>query len=153
MNIHGCISYASLQRTAGKHLARMLTKQTLSLPLFLLYYISLSHSLYLCLSLSLSALSINPAHSASPSVSSPFPLSPSLSLSRPTPPLYLFLHSLDSAWGAHYFFTHPLFPSASSVLRTLTHMAGFDDHSHHGQTPSTCVTSLSLNYPPLISTA
>lgn len=52
MNIHGCISYASLQRTAGKHLARMLMKQTLSLSLFVLYYISLSHSLYLSLTLS-----------------------------------------------------------------------------------------------------
>lgn len=28
MNIHVCISYASLQQTAGKHLARMLMKQT-----------------------------------------------------------------------------------------------------------------------------
>lgn len=56
-------------------------------------------------------------------------------------------------------FLSPLFllypcslPTVSPVLRILTHMARFDDHSHHGQTPSTCVTSLSLNYP-LISTA
>lgn len=66
MNIHGCISYALLQWTAGKHLARMLMKQTLSLSSTAHYTVSLS--------LSLSALSINPAHPASPSVLSPLPL-------------------------------------------------------------------------------
>lgn len=43
-------------------------------------------------------------------------------------------------------------PTVFSVLRILTHMTCFDDHSHHGQTPSTCMTSLFLNYP-LISAA
>lgn len=93
------------------------------------------------LNLPLSALSINPAHSASPSVSSPF----SISLPLPTFPISSSLSPL--------FLYYLPFPIVSSVLRILTHMACFDDHSHHGQTPSTCVTSLSLNYPPLIGAA
>lgn len=102
---------------------------------FLLHYYTVYPSFPLS-SRSLSTHSINPAHSASPSVLSPFPLPlPKL----PSQPLSLSIISL------------PL-PTVFSVLRILTHMACFDDHSHHGQTPSTCVTSLFLNYP-LISAA
>lgn len=68
--------------------------------------------------------------------------------------------SLDSfmvpAWGPHYFspIPNPLpFHCVSAVLTTLIHMVRFDDHSHHDQTPSTCMTSSSLNYPPLNDTA
>lgn len=88
MNIHGCISYASVQRTAGKHLARKLMKQ--HPPLLATYYISL----FFALSPSLPALSINPAHSATPSVSSP--LSPSHSLSFPSS---LFSSPSPQSWG------------------------------------------------------
>ena len=134
MNIHGCISYASLQQTAGKHLARMLMKQTLSL--------SLPSSALL--NLPLSALSINPL-TQHRHLSHLLSLSLSPSLHFPSLPLSLCLSPL--------FLYYLPFPIVSSVLRILTHMACFDDHSHHGQTPSTCVTSLSLNYPPLIGAA
>lgn len=81
---------------------------------------------------------INPAHSTLPSVSS-FHLTselhtPFLSL----PPLFLQHHSS--------------FSSSSSVLRILTHMAGFDDFTSLRGPPRTWMTSLSLNHP-LISTA
>lgn len=46
MNIHGCISYASLQQTAGKHLATTLMKQSLSLAFFFLYCLSFSIHLH-----------------------------------------------------------------------------------------------------------
>lgn len=45
---------------------------------------------------------------------------------------------------------HP--PPSSSVLKTVTHMACFDDHSHHSQKVSTCLTLSSLNYITLIDT-
>lgn len=84
---------------------------------------------------------INPAHSTLPSVSS-FHLTshlhiPFLSL----PPLFLQHHSS--------------FSTVSSVLRILTHMAGFDDFTSlcaPPPPPRTWMTSLSLNHP-LISTA
>lgn len=101
-------------------------------PFYFTVCVSLSHP---SLTHSSSALSINPAHSASPSILSPFPKLPISTFLSP-----LFLCCRLSL------------PAVSSVPRILTHMARFDDHSHHGHTPSTCVTSLFLNYP-LISTA
>lgn len=111
MNIHVCISYASLQQTAGKHLARMLMEQTNSpsLPPSQPPLTAVLDSA----SFPLLTPTINPAHSTLPSVSS-FHLTshlhiPFLSL----PPLFLQHHSS--------------FSTVSSVLRILTHMAGFDD--------------------------
>lgn len=46
MNIHGRISYASLQQTAGKHLARTLMKQSLSLAFFFSFTPSFSMRLH-----------------------------------------------------------------------------------------------------------
>lgn len=93
------------------------------------------------------AFSISPVHSASPSVSSPF--YPSIYLYKPCIYLCLILHFLPSIQGAHYFCTHLPLLLPSSVLRRLAHMQCFDDHSPHDQTPSTCTTLLSLNYPSL----
>lgn len=142
MNIQGCISYASLQRTAGKHLARMLMKQTLSLSLsisFPLHYYTVYPSF------PRSSLSLAP-----PSPSTLFTLHHHLSY-----PLSLSSYKLPShpiSLSPVFLCYHSFLPTVFSVLRILTHMACFDDHSHHGQTPSTCVTSLSLNYP-VIGTA
>lgn len=90
----------------------------------------------------LSSLStVNPAHSTLPSVlsvhlSSHFRI-PSLPPSLP--PLFLQHHSS--------------FPTVSSVLRILTHMADFDEFTRlRGAPPHTWMTSLCLNHP-LINSA
>lgn len=146
MNIHGCISYASLQQTAGKHLAM---KQSLSLSPFstlLSVFFSL-HPLHQPCSLSITICLIS------------F-LFLSLSNARiPTSLYFSILWSLHGRWWGiisvpppTHDITHPC-PSISLVLKILVHMPSFDDYSYHSQTTSTCMTSLSLNYPPLISTA
>lgn len=95
MNIHVCISYASLQQTAGKHLARMLMKQTNSpsLPAAPSYcsawqcIISSPHSHHQPCSLNITICLIVPSNFPSPH---PLPLSPSIIFAAPL----LLLHRL-----------------------------------------------------------
>lgn len=110
-----------------------------------------AESLSLPPSLSLLSLAlsppINPVHSASPSGSSPSPL-----FTSPTLPLCIFPFHFPVIFR-HHPSAHPALGTISSSPRILGHTASFDDYSYHSQTTSTCLTSLSLNYPPLISAA